>query len=220
MPLQNGWTPNAQGANGSNTPAAGQGSNTGNLPDNVVQSFEKFIEKHGGDSKTAALVLFSENKEFRDEIRTLKGKVLAGDEAVELQRYRDLGKPSELEAAKQERDEYKGKIAERERSDYLEKIAVAAGYKASVLKEIAGDQEYVEKDEKVAGQLVKKVYVKDGDKEVFVDDWMKANKADFMPSLQAEQPLPVAGNGRRPPPSGVTVKKQEVTPIFDVKRAF
>lgn len=49
-------------------------------------------------------------------------------------------------------------------------------------------------------------------------DWLK--KARPLAQELMGDKLPIPGNGRRPQPSGTASKKQEITPIYDVRRSF
>lgn len=183
--------------------AADSGGNDGggnDLPSDVVKSFERLLERNGGNANNVAMLLFTENKELRDQKRQLEGKVptvgaivLSGDEAKTWAAYQALGAPEQVKQGLDERIQLQGKLSAQERDALLRTVAETAGYKASVLANLDRVAKaegktlgFELRDTIVDGKTVKAAYVKDGDKDSPLTDYAATNWADFMPSLTAQ----------------------------------
>lgn len=179
------------------------GGNGGELPDSVAKAFEKLVERKGGDASAVAMMLFTENKQYRDTINDLRGKVppegaviLNADEAKDWQAYRELGAVTDVKQGLEQRTQLQGQLDEAKRGETLRTVAEAAGYKPSVLaqldriakaegKALAFDV----REQTVDGKQVQVPFVKDGDKESALAEYAATQWADFLPALtvQAQQ---------------------------------
>lgn len=177
---------------------AGSGdSGSGELPDSVVKAFEKLLERKGGDASAVAQMLFHENKQYRDRISELTGKVpaegavvLSATDAQAWQAYKALGTHEEVKTAVEQRTQLQGQLDSLSRESAIRDAATAAGYKFSVLldrdkvarvdgKQLGFSVREVEKD----GSKTKVAFVKDGDTEKSLAEYAQEQWAEFMPSL-------------------------------------
>lgn len=176
----------------------------------------EILERHGSDAIKLAerlatregdnYQLREERRQLKEQLAALHGKVpaadavvLAGDDATAWAAYRQLGKLDELQAALSERETTKGELTTLKRDLELRDVASIANYKIAVLRQLAGDAQFVIKD----ADGKKSIVVKDGDKETPLADYAKAKWADFLPSLQTAPERPAIGtpqtrNAQRP----------------------
>lgn len=169
-------------------------------------SFQRALERVQGDATRLASQLFDENYRLREDKRTLGAEltdtkkkipaegavILTADEAKALDEYKALGTPSELKT----RIDFFPTLEDENKSlklrDSLREVAeVGIGgskLRFSVLEDrvkAAGGMQFVVKEE---GRDKRKVaYVKDGDKEIPLEQFAEKNWADYLPSLKAEQ---------------------------------
>lgn len=210
------YSPDGGGGGGQGDPPS-----SGDLEARLTTAFNNLVTKQGGQD-AAGVLLLRENKEYRDKIkeletqnRELQGKVpkegtavLDVEQAKSWQAYQALGKPEELATVKS------GYTA-LQREQLIGKAAEAHQFKPGVLGKLVGsglgiDIRDVEKD----GQKTAVAFIKDGDKEIPLLDYVKTNFSDFLPSLQATAtppatpgvPFPKQGAGQ-PPPAGDPVSK-------------
>lgn len=190
--------------------AADSGGNDGS--DGAKAAFERLLERNNNDAARVAEKLFDENYQYRKEIRQLEQQVppagavvLSADDAGTWQAYQALGKPSEVKQALEERTKLQGDLVTRDRELLLRSVADTAGYKPGVLASLdrlakaeGKVLDYVVKDVQTAdGKTVKMSYVKEGDKELTLPDYVATNWTDYAPALVV-QPLEVAQtNGTR-----------------------
>lgn len=175
----------------------GSGSGSGELPDSVVKAFEKLLERKGGDASAVAMMLFDENKHYRDQISELRGKVpaegalvLTGDDVTAYQAYKALGTHEEVKQAIEQRGQLQGQLDNLARESAIRDAAAAAGYKFSVLQDrdkvarIDGKLlSYAVREVEKDGAKAKIAYVKDGDLEKPLAEYAQEQWAEFMPSL-------------------------------------
>ena len=207
------------------------------LPSDVIKSFERLLERNGGNANAVAMLLFDENKSLREQKRQAEGRipadgsiVLTGADAQSWQAYTALGKPDELKQGLEERSQLQGKLQGMERETTLRSVAETVGYKASVranLDRMAKAEGkalgFEERETTVDGKPVKVAYVKDGDREAALTDYAASNWADFLPALAAQggaqaqtqtgtrYPAQHAGNGQsgKPDPVADFIQRQE-----------
>lgn len=195
-----------------------QGGDTGDLPDAVVKAFEKLLERKGGDASAVAQMLFHENKQYRDRISELTGKVppegtlvLSAEEAKDWQAYRQLGTAADVKQGLEQRTQLQTQVEEAQRNETLRTIAETAGYKPTVLAQLDRMAKaqgkalaFEVRDVQTDGKTARVPYVKDGDKEQSLSDYATANWGDFLPALQVpSQGLGTqAANGTRFPAQG------------------
>lgn len=179
---------------------ADKGTGSGDLPVDVVKSFERLLERHGNSATTVAQLLFTENKELRDKARQLESRlpaegalVLSGNDVAAWQAYQTLGKPDDIKQGLEERTQLQGQLSGAQRAETLRTVAEAVGFKPTVLtnldrmakaegKELA----FTVRDEQRDGKAIKVAYVKDGQTETALTDYAQSNWADFLPALSAQ----------------------------------
>lgn len=179
---------------------ADKGTGSGDLPADVLKSFERLLERHGNSATTVAQLLFTENKELRDKVRQIEGKVpadgavvLTGADVAAWDAYKALGKPDDIKQGLDERTQLQGQLSGAQRAETLRTVAEAVGYKPAVLSNLdrmakaeGKELAFSVRDEQRDGKAVKVAYVKDGDKETPITDYAQSNWADFLPALSAQ----------------------------------
>jgi hypothetical protein len=173
------------------------GSNGESLPESVVKAFEKLLDRKGGDTSAVAMMLFDENKRYRDKINELTGKVpvegavvLNAADAQAWEAYKALGTHEEVKQAVEQRGQLQGQLDSLARESAIRDAAAAAGYKFTVLqdrdevarlkgKALSYAVREIEKD----GTKAKVAFVKDGDTEKPLSDYAQEHWGEFMPSL-------------------------------------
>lgn len=189
-------SPDGDGSGGDNS--GGNNSNE-NLPDAVAKAFEKLLERKGGDASAVAMMLFNENKAYRDTINELRGKVpaegaviLGGDEAKDWQEYRTLGSAADVKQGLEQRAQLQAQVEASQRESTLRTVAETAGYKPTVLmqldqmakaqgKALAFEVREVQQE----GKTARVPFVKDGESEQSLSDYATAQWGDFLPALTA-----------------------------------
>lgn len=163
--------------------------------------------KHGGDPTKALEKLIDENHDLRDKNRGLKAEltaaqgkapkdgavVLEGKDAEAWTAYQALGAPADLTKKLDEATKATERAATLEREQAVTKAASAAGYKPSVLTDLAAAKGFaVEvRTEKVDGADKAVPYAiptgADGKpgQPVKLADYVSANLADYLPALTA-----------------------------------
>lgn len=168
----------------------------------MTTAFKSLSEQRGG-TEPAALFLMQRYAQLEQQIETLKAKqipngaiVLTGDQVALWEALKSY-KPDDVAAALQERDTLKSQIATVEREKLITRAAEAAGYKASVLAKLPDLPaiEVTEKDGKPVADVVK-----DGARTPLAD-YVTANYADFLPSLQQQ-------SQQSPQPTGIPFPNQ------------
>jgi hypothetical protein len=106
----------------------------------------RLVEKHSGDALKLALMIVEreqENARYREELRTLKGKVpaddalvLGNDDAAKWQQYTQLGTPDDLTAIKTERDTFAADLRQSRRVAAIQQAASAEGLHADKLEKL------------------------------------------------------------------------------------
>jgi hypothetical protein len=149
--------------------------------------------------------LLSDNHRLRGQRTTLKqqladatgkvpaegARVLTADEAKVYDAYTALGKPDALKQAIDANGQATAELLSLKREKTIAKAAEAAGFKASVLAQLAGDLDIQTKAGKDNKPLA--VVVKD-DKETPLADYAAQEWADFLPALETK----VAHTGQAP----------------------
>lgn len=150
------------------------------------------VAKHG-DQTQALKVFAADLYAAKDDLKAVRSKlpadgalVLTGDDAREWGAYRNLGKPSDLKRAVEERETFASENATHRRNDELSIVAEKAGVKLPVLKTLAGSLVFGEA--KIKGKDGKEAVVqtvKDGDAEpVAFDEYATKHWGDFLPALK------------------------------------
>lgn len=178
---------------------AGQGSDP-------AQAFQRQLAKMNGDALTFATQLFDENYRLREQRRTLTAEVdelkkkipgegsvvVTAADAQMLESYKSYGTPDEVKARSEGFASFEEENKALKLRDSLREVAdIGIGgskLRFSVLEDrvkAAGGLQFVIKEE---GRDKRKVaYVKDGDKELPLEQYAQKNWADYLPSLKAEQ---------------------------------
>lgn len=200
---------------------------TGILPDDVVEGLRNLIDRRDGDTSQALELLYRDNFNLREQLRALRGqlpqdgqRVVDAADADALTAYRELGEIDALRQSLQDLDDLRERVAQAERDALIREVAEIAGYKPSVLAEIGRDLQFEIAEVQDAGGTRRVANVKDGDRAIPIHDWMKSNRADFLPALAVEK-QPPAGNGPRPKPSAQGGQGQEpLTPLISIRSRF
>jgi hypothetical protein len=176
----------------------GDGSSSGEAPakPDLTSQAQNLIAKHGGDVG-AVVHLMHENYREREEARSLKklvpppgSRVLTADEAKAWDAYLKFGQPADIEAAFNERNQYKAESDGFRKAELIREAATFAGYKPSVLATVVkadGLDLEIERDDK---GVPKKVTVRDGDKTVPLGEFAEARWQDHLPALKADSARP------------------------------
>lgn len=192
---------------------ADKGTGTGDLPADVVKSFERLLERHGNSATTVAQLLFTENKELRDKARQLEGRlpaegafVLSATDKATWDAYTALGKPDDIKQGLEQRTQLQGQLSGAQRAETLRTVAETVGYKAGVLSNLdrmakaeGKELAFAVKDEQRDGKPVKVAYVTDSGKETALTEYAQSNWTDFLLALsvQGTQQQPATGQPAR-----------------------
>lgn len=157
------------------------------LPPEVAQSLQNLMQRQGGPDATAVL-LYQENRDYRERIRALEGQVpgegavvLSAEQAQQWRAYQQLGDPAALAESRQQ-------LTTLQRNALMRDAAAAHGYKAEVLRDLPGigdltiEVREVEKD----GKKAKVAVVVDGDQQRPLPDLIAEKWAHFAPALTAD----------------------------------
>jgi|GEM_PF-3274317 hypothetical protein len=140
--------------------------------------------------------LLSDNHKLRERVRKLRdvpanAVVLSGDDATAWEAYVALGKPDEVKQQIAAKGEAEQQLKTLQRDATLRDVREVTGYDLDVLRDIGGsDWQYSIKEEQGEGDETHKVvYVKDGDKEVRIDQYPKVQRVlpALRPSSTTEQ---------------------------------
>ncbi len=201
-PLLEPDTGGGQGSGGNG--GSGQGQQGGQ---DDRQNLQGLLTRHNNDAMAVIATLLSENHSLRDERRQLRNQlpgegnlVLSGEQAQQWHAYGQLGALADVQAALKERETAQSELKTLKRDLELRDVAAAAGYNLDVLRTLAGEAAFAIKDEQKDGKAVKVVTVKDGDKEIPIEEYAKTNWAAFLPALKpaVEQPQRAIGTPRTP----------------------
>jgi hypothetical protein len=159
--------------------------------------------------------LLSDNAKLREQRRTLReektalekrtvpegARVLTAEEAQAYDAYAALGAPEAVQTALEASKTSVAELASLRRAERIRAAAEAAGYKPSVLTQLAGDLDIQTKEKD--GKAIP-IVVADG-KETPLADYAKTHWSDFLPSLaptgRVEAPdinAGARGNGNTP----------------------
>lgn len=181
------------GSSGSGTPPPAAPP----APDPLT-AFQNLLAR-SSDAAALARQLFEENYRHREQIRTLQGQVpaqgaavLTPEQAQQWQSYQQLGAPDQVQATIAAH----GKL---NRELELRSVADVGKVSYEVLTTLAGSLAFEVRDEQVNNQPAKVVYVKDGDKDVPLDQYAAQKWAAFLPALR-----PAAAAQTGAPATGAT----------------
>lgn len=153
----------------------------------VIQALQA---RTGGSLENVAALLLSEGMKAQQQIAQLQQQlaaaqpaagsvVLSAEQAALWQTYQQLGAP---DALKQQVEQ--GRVAARQQQ--INEVAAVAGFKPSVLTQLAGDLAVEVREVEANGQKSKQAVVKVGDVVTPLADYATANWGDFLPSLTAQ----------------------------------
>lgn len=199
-------------------PKGAEGGDSPPAPD-LTKVVEGLLNKHG-DPTAALKVLLAENYEYRDSIRTLKGKVppegdvvLSGDDTKRWHTYRELGEPSDLRKAVSERDQLRADLGRVRTAEASDQAAELSGYNRRALRRLTAQDglEYEFRDEKKDGKDTRVPCVKGKDDKgadvlIPLDEYVEKNAPEMLPALRdgqktAEPQRPPGMPPRRDPPA-------------------
>lgn len=196
-------------------PAGNPGDQGGGAIDLRAQAQRKLDNNEDAIGVIAGLM--GETRRYRDQIRDLQtkvapdgGMVLTKAQAEQWAAYQALGDPAEVKTRLGEVETLGGEV----KNFRLAKAAALAGADAGVLESIgAAGWEIIIKDEKDdKGAAVQRVYVKDGDKETPLREYVQARSPRLLSAVFSDGgddqglasnkragravPLPKGGNGQ------------------------
>lgn len=142
----------------------------------------ELAEKSHADLAAKVAQLEADNRALRGRAAKDGEVVLTVDQAKAWAAYVAIGKPEEITSRLKDGDAARVENTTLRREANLSALASDMKWKPSALSKLAKDVEIVVKD----GADGKKVYsVKEGDKEIPLEQYAKANWEEFLPSLQA-----------------------------------
>jgi hypothetical protein len=166
------------------------------------------IERYGRTAEAALRMaervadLENRNYQLRESNRTiglerdaLKGKaapdgavVLTTDQAKLWESYQGLGKIEDLSKAIADRDAAQRELTTFRRGAAFQQAAEAHGYKPTTLAKLPSltGKDIETREIEVDGQKVKRAFVKDGDKELVLSEYIQQHDAEFLPALTAD----------------------------------
>ncbi|MEO9884012.1 MAG: hypothetical protein ABJG33_00100 [Balneola sp.] len=178
------------------------------LPPEVLESFKSLLKKEGSDTD-AAMKLFSENYEYRKEIRDLKSKIegtksLSDEEHAEYTALKAIltesghEKVEDFKASIAEDKTSKAELEQLKQEKANNEVAEVAGFNPKVLNQLAkGKDLEVKTRTNDKGEAEKYAVIKDGDTEKNLTDYAKSEWEDFLPSLQVSESNNEGQQGRR-----------------------
>lgn len=193
---------NAQGGgtaeSGSSTGGTTGGSARQPSDDRIAEGLQRLADRHGDG---LSMVLYRDNYQLREELRTVRsqlpaegGAVLSREEAERWRAYQALGAPSDLQTAVEARTTAEAKLKELERDGTLRDVAAALKWRFRVLKDrdaAAGGLTYTIA---TADDGTKTITVKDAaGAESPLADYAKKHWEDYLPALQEAEAAPSGG---------------------------
>ena len=170
-----------------------------------VAGLQALLAKANGDAMGVAGLLYSENFQYREQLRQLKEQLTAaqgrvpGEGAVVLTpeqakawaAYQALGTVEVITQGLKERDTAQGELGSLRRATTLREAAETCGFDADVLGTLAGGLEFVLQDVTVDGKTVKAAFVKDAQgAQVRLEEYARQKWEKFTPAL-----IPARGQG-------------------------
>lgn len=203
-------------ADNSNPNPQGGDGNPPSTPD-PTEGFRKLLERHANDGVRLAETLYGENHKLREKLRNAEGKapgdndvVLKGDDIKRWNTYRDLGEPTDLRKAVEQRDQYKAESERNAREKEYGAAAKVAGFVPDAFVPLAERDglQLVTKEERSrdTGKVGPVVHVKgvdaDGKESLTpLSTYAEERWAVFLPSLKAGATPPPRPVGTPPPRS-------------------
>lgn len=171
-----------------------------------VAGLQALLAKANGDAMGVAGLLYSENFQYREQLRQLKEQltqaqakapgegavVLTPEQAKAWTAYQALGTVEVITQGLKERDTAQGELGSLRRATTLREAAETCGFDADVLGTLAGGLEFVVQDVTADGKTVKAAFVKDQQgAQVRLEEYARQKWEKFTPAL-----IPAAGRGQ------------------------
>lgn len=169
----------------------------------VLESFQNKLGKFNNDATALAQQLFTENYTLREDKRKLNAKVeelqgkqpaagavvLTSDEAKTWGAIKELGlSADEIKTRLQSSTETEKELATLKRKELIREAAETEGYKATVLGTlIASDMPIEFKEVEKDGKKRRAAFVKIGEEQKPLSEYVESTHADFLPALRVEQ---------------------------------
>jgi hypothetical protein len=167
------------------------------------------LTQYGGQTAEAALrmaervatlmndnyTLRRKNGEYKTEVETLRGKaapegaiVLSADDAKAWEAYKAIGKPDDLTKAVTDRDAAQAELQKLRHEKTLTAAAEAHGYRAAALGKLPSlaGKAIEMREVEIEGAKVPRAFVKDGDKETGLTEYITAHDPELLPALSAD----------------------------------
>ena len=173
---------------------------------NPVAGLQALLAKANGDAMGVAGLLYSENFQYREQLRQLKEQlqaaqgqvpgegavVLTPEQAKAWTAYQGLGTVEVITQGLKERETALGELGSLRRATTLREAAETCGFDADVLGTLAGGLEFVLQDVTAEGKTVKAAFVKDAQgAQVRLEEYARQKWEKFTPAL-----IPAAGRGQ------------------------
>lgn len=175
----------------------GETNNQSGDQGNPVAGLQALLARNNNDAMGVAGLLFSENYQYREQIRQLKEQlqaaqaklpgegtvVLTAEQAKAWAAYQGLGTVEVITQGLKDRDTAQGELTTLRKAATLRDVAAAHGYDADVLQTLGGGLEFELRDVTADGQTRKAAFVKEGQTQVRLDEYAAQKWAKFLPSL-------------------------------------
>lgn len=172
---------------------------------NPVVGLQALLAKANGDAMGVAGLLYSENFQYREQLRQLKEQlaqaqakapgegavVLTPEQAKAWTAYQALGTVEIVTQGLKEKETAQGELRTLRREQTLRQAAETCGFDADVLGTLAGGLEFVLQDVTAEGKTVKAAFVKDAQgAQVRLEEYARQKWEKFTPAL-----IPARGQG-------------------------
>lgn len=178
-------------------PAGGQGGQDP-APSDPAAGLRNALQRHQGDALALANQLYSENYQLRERNRQVAAQVpaqgsvvLTSEQAAQWAAYQQLGAPDALKTTLEGAQTAAQELTGLKRQATIRTAADAAGFKSTVLGQLAGDLAIEVREIETNGKKAPAAFVKGQDgQEVGLAQYAQQHWADFLPALQAATPQP------------------------------
>lgn len=172
---------------------------------NPVAGLQALLARSNNDAMTVAGLLYSENFQYREQLRLLKEQlaaalgrvpaegavVLAPEQAQMWTAYQGLGTVEAITQGLKERETALGELGSLRRAATLREVADVAGFDPDVLGTLAAGLEFELRDVSVDGQMRRAAFVRDGNgQQVRLEEYAQQRWEKFTPAL-----IPARGQG-------------------------
>lgn len=166
---------------------------------NPVAGLQALLAKANGDAMGVAGLLYSENFQYREQLRQLREQltaaqgrvpaegaaVLTPEQAQMWAAYQGLGSVEAITQGLKERETALGELGSLRRAATLREVAEVAGFDPDVLGTLAAGLEFELRDVSVDGQMRRAAFVRDGGngQQVRLDEYAQQRWGKFLPAL-------------------------------------